>query len=325
MKKIISTLLLLVMSITALASCGFWKEDETSDGTIRVGYMAGPTGMGMAKLIHDTSIDGDKNNYEFTQYVDTATAKADLTAGNIDIICLPTNEAAAYYNSVDKSLQVLAVNCLNSLFLISDDTSNVTSLAELEGSTVYTCKNGTPRIIFEYLVEALELDITVSYTYGDKELVTPADVQTQVVAGNLPYAVIPEPIVTASIAKSSKTYSVDIDLGDEWDKISATPVTMGCIVSTADFVKNNKNSVDAFLDKYEESVEFVGDAKNVETAANYVAESKIMGSAPLAKKALLNLGDAIDYIDGDDMKAALEAFYNAIGVALPADDFYYGN
>jgi len=172
-------------------------------------------------------------------------------------------------------------------------------------------------------VEALKLDITVSYSYGGKELVTPADVQAQVIAGNLPYAVIPEPIVTAALAKSSKTYSVDIDLGDEWNKISSTPVTMGCIVSTAEFVKNNKRAVDYFLDEYEDSVEFIGDKENVEIASNIVAETKIMGAAPLAKKALLNLGDAIDYLDGDDMKYALESFFSAINIKLPDDDFYY--
>ena len=48
-----------------------------------------------------------------------------------------------------------------------------------------------------------------------------------------------------------------------------------------------------------------------------------MAAAPAAKMALKNLGGAISYIDGADMKNALGAFYNAIGVKLPDDDFYY--
>lgn len=322
MKKIIATisaLILLVTCMTALVSCGSGKNEK-----IRIGYMAGPTGMGMAKLINDNSGVEGNEKYAFTQYVDTATAKADLTAGNVDVICLPTNEAAAYYNSVDDGIVVLAVNCLNSLYLVSDDNSKVTSLSDLSGKTVYTCKNGTPRLVLEYIIDKLGVDVTVSYTVGDKEMVTPADVQAQVIAGNLPYAVIPEPIVTAALAKSTKTYSVDIDLGEEWDKISDTPVTMGCIVSTSEFVKNNKRAIENFLEEYEASVEFVGDAENVETSAKYVAESGIMGAVPLAKKAILNLGDAIDYVDGDDMKEALVEFYRAIGITkLPADNFYY--
>ena len=34
--------------------------------------------------------------YKFTKYENTKLATADLLAGNIDVICLPTNEAANY-------------------------------------------------------------------------------------------------------------------------------------------------------------------------------------------------------------------------------------
>jgi hypothetical protein len=98
MKKLVSLLLILSTLTLLFVSC---KKDDT---VIRVGYMAGPTGMGMAKLIGDN----DTEKYDFKKYADTAVAKADLTAGNIDIICLPTNEAAMYYNNVDKNLRVLA-------------------------------------------------------------------------------------------------------------------------------------------------------------------------------------------------------------------------
>ena len=326
MKKIIATLLLLVMSIAAFASCG-------SNAKIRIGYMAGPTGMGMAKLIHDNGgIEGNEN-YSFTQYTDTTAAKASLTAGKVDVICLPTNEAAAYYKE-DNNIVVLAVNCLNSLYLLSDKNSDVSSLAELEGKTVYTCKNGTPKMILDYIIAELQLDITVSTTTpdGTKEIVTPDDLQNQIVTvGDLPYVVMPEPKITASLAairnanKPEISYSVDIDLTDEWEKISDTPVTMGCIVASSKFVSENRRAIKRFLDEYEDSVEFIGDNENRETAAKYVAETKIMGAEALALAALNNLDDAIDYIDGDDMKRALKAFYDAIGIAQPADGFYYNN
>ena len=156
-------------------------------------------------------------------------------------------------------------------------------------------------------------------------MTTPADVRTQVIAGNLPYAVIPEPIVTAATLKNSD-YSVDIDLADEWAKIPAlaeTPVTMGCIVGNEAFIKENGEAINAFLAEYEASVSFIGSKENLEIAANYVAEAKIMDAAPAAKKALANLGDAISYIDGNEMKSALTAFYTALGMALPEDEFYY--
>ena len=123
MKKLLSLLLVLATLMTLLFSCS--NPDDT---IIRVGYMAGPTGMGMAKLVCDNNTE----KYEFTKYADTATAKADLTAGNVDIICLPTNEAAAYYDK-DSNLRMLAINCLNSLFLITDKETSVDDLSDLEG------------------------------------------------------------------------------------------------------------------------------------------------------------------------------------------------
>lgn len=322
MKRILAALLLITLTLLPLASCV-----KDTDGTkLRVGYMSGPTGMGMAKLIQDNGgIDGN-DKYSFVSYNDTSLAKADLTKGNIDVICLPTNEALAYYNTeVGKDLRMLAINCLNSLYLISDGEHSATSLADLEGETIYTCKNGTPRTILNYIINALELDITVSYTVNNKDMNSPADVRSQVIAGALPYAVIPEPIVTASTL-ANKDYSVDIDLADEWAKISSlenTPVTMGCVVTTSSLISKNPKPLNSFLEEYRASIDFISNPENLDSAANYVAESKIMDAAPAAKKALANLGDAIAYLDGEDMKKALTSFYTAIGMALPDDGFYY--
>ncbi len=320
MKKIIALLLVLVFSSLMLFSC---KDEETTQ--IKIGYLTGPTGMGMAKLIHDNGgVDGN-DKYQFVSYTDSALAKADLTKGEVDIICLPTNEALAYYNTVDNNVRMLAVNCLNSLYVISNQQNAPASLAELEGQTIYTCKNGTPKIILDYIINALDLDITVSTSIDGKEMAKPADVSAQVIAGSLPYAVIPEPIITSSMLQN-KDYKVAINLADEWAKIPAlsdTPVAMGCIVTTNGFIDKNKEALDSFLTEYKASIEFVSNKENLDTAAAYIAEAKIMAAAPAAKKALANLGGAIAYIDGADMKSTLNTFYQAIGMPAPADEFYY--
>ena len=330
MKKIISLTLILLILTSSLLSCGLFTKKKDSD-KIRIGYMAGPTGMGMAKLISDNGgLENGNDKYTFKKYADTAAAKTDLAAGNIDMICLPTNEAADYFNKISEDIQVLAINCLNSLYLLTDKSSDVTSLSDLNGQTVYTCKNGTPRMVLEYIVEAQGLDIEISYTYNDKTIVTPADLSTLVIAGKLPNAVMPEPLVTSSllsIAKNADTsisYSVDVNMTDEWNKVCSTPVTMGCIVANKDFVSENKDKIDSFLDEYKASIEYISAPANIDSAANYVVETGVMGAAPAAKKALTNLGSAISYIDGQDMKNALIAFYNAIDItSLPSDDFYY--
>ena len=78
------------------------------------------------------------------------------------------------------------------------------------------------------------------------------------------------------------------------------------------------------------TIEFIGDSANIETSAQYIVDAGIMAAAPAAKTALSNLnkGGYIAYLDGDDMRAALEKVYNAFGMnliggKLPDDGFYY--
>lgn len=329
MKKIIATLFLLIFITSSLVSCNLITDLTRKE--IRVGYMAGPTGMGMAKLISDNGgLEGGNDKYSFTKYTDTQLAKADLAAGKVDIICLPTNEAAVYFNTVDSDARILAVNCLNSLFFVSRGRENITSLSQLEGQTIYTCKNGTPRIVLEYILKEAGINATVSYTVNGKEMITPQDLSAQAIAGNIPNAVMPEPIVTSTMLKinaaSSNTelmWSVKINFSDEWEKVCDTPMTMGCIVASGNFVKYRKAKLNAFLEEYKASVEYVGNMANIDSAANYVVETGVMGAVPAAKKALLNLNGAISYLDGEEMKNALIFFYNAIGVPLPDNSFYY--
>lgn len=321
MKKLICLLLLITLSLGLV--CCVPSGDETK---LRIGYLTGPTGMGMAKLISD---DAENGKYIFTKYTDTTAAKADLAAGKVDIICLPTNEAAMYYSTAAHPVKVLAINCLNSLYLLSAGKEKVTSLSELEGRTVYTCKNGTPRVILEHIISKLGLDITVSYEINGKELVKPQDVSTYLTTGELPYAVIPEPLVTSTLltiaknADESVVYTVDIDLADEWADFCDTPIAMGCLLANADMLTKNKATVDSFLSEYKASVDYIANPDNLDSAANYIVETGIMAAVPAAKKALANLGSSICYIDGADMKNTLVAFYSALKMTQPVDDFYY--
>ena len=72
----------------------------------------------------------------------------------------------------------------------------------------------------------------------------------------------------------------------------------------------------------------MSDADNVDTAANYIVNSTILPNLEPAKKALVQLCGAIEFIDGSEMKKALVNTYNIFGVQiiggkLPDDNFYY--
>ena len=325
MKKLLALFLTLLTVIFAITACGTPDNDDNGEAVkIRVGYMAGPTGMGMAKLIHDNGGVAGNDKYSFTKYTDANAAATALANGSIDVICLPTNNAMMNYNKSNPNSQVLALNCLNSLYVVTDKNTTLNSLSELEGKTIYTLKNGTPALILRAILAENGINATVSTTAPNgNEILLPADIGALVTAGSVDIALMPEPIVTSSTL-ANKDYSVDINLANATDMT----IAMGCIVGNKSFVSENKESIDAFLNEYKASIEYIVNPDNKENAATYVVETGVMGAAPAAKKALTNLGTQIAYIDGADIKNILTNMYtqvglNTVGGKIPEDEFFY--
>lgn len=339
MKKLIALFLVVASLTLMLASCDYSKQNSDNNETdtkIRIAYMNGPTGMGMAKLIHDNGGVEGNDKYEFVKYSDAALATADLKDGKVDMACIPTNTAATLYNKFG-NISVLALNCLNSLYIMTKTGVQIEELTDLEGKTIYTIQNGTPAAILKYLLAESDINATVKTSIGEgeneKAITSPTDLAPLLIGGKLDIALVPEPVATAAplkIASQSKdyTYSVAIDLSDAWADISTSPVAMGCIVANKDFVSNHKSAVDEFLLEYKASIEYVASPLTLDTSAQYVVDAGVLDALPAAKKSLANLGDAIAYLDGEEMKTVLVDFYNAIGLnliggRLPDDEFYY--
>ena len=336
MKKLISLILVITALVLALASCQNSNPPKTDDTVIRIAYMNGPTGMGMAKLINDNGGVEGNERYEFIKYSDAALATSDLKDGKVDMACIPTNTAATLYNKTE-SIKVLSLNCLNSLYIMTKDGVVINELSDLEGKTIYTIQNGTPAAILKYLLEVSNVNATVKTTIGEgedeKAIAAPTDLAPLLIAGKVDIALVPEPVATAAplkIASQNKnyTYTVAIDLTDAWSTVSESPVAMGCIVANKSFVAEHSSVVNDFLAEYKSSIEFVADPANLDLAAQYVVDAGVLDAVPAAKKSITNLGSAIAYADGVEMKNTLVAFYGAIGLnliggKLPDDEFYY--
>ena len=336
MKKLLALILTAALLIAALASCSLFQKEEEDDTVIRIAYMNGPTGMGMAKLIHDNGGVEGNEKYQFVKYSDASLATSDLKEGKVDMACIPTNTAATLYNKTD-SISVLALNCLNSLYIMTKSGVEIEEFSDLEEKTIYTISNGTPAAILKYLLEESDVNATVRTSVGEgedeKDITSPNDLASMLISGKIDIALVPEPVATAAplkIASQNKdyTYTVAIDLTDAWSEVSNSPVAMGCIVANKTFVAEHKSAVDAFLAEYESSINYIASPAERDTAAQYVVDAGVLDALPAAKKSLANLGDAISYVDGAEMKATLVAFYNAIGLnlvggKLPDDDFYY--
>ena len=317
MKKIIALLLTLFIAVGVLASCNQPEGSETT--TIKIGVMNGPTGMGMAKLINDNGAESEK--YVFSSFSSPTDATASLQNGELDMLCVPTNLAANLAKKNSDFISVAAVNCLGSLYVVTDGSVQLTSLSDLDGKTVYCGEpTSTTPAILNYLFNLYNINVDLRIESTNEV------VSAKMAGGEISIAVLPEPKATAAILAAKQnghTYSIALNISEEWSAKSDSPLTMGCIIVKKSFLEENKAAVDAFLAEYKSSIEYIADSANHDTAAQMIVDAGILPKLPIANAALTNLYGSIVYIDGEEMKAALEGFYNAIGYDLPADSFYY--
>lgn len=328
MKKLFALLLTLTLIFGVFTSCSLFPEKPAEDGEItkiRIGTLSGPTGMGMAKMINDNGVDSDK--YSFSVFGAPDAIQGAFSAGEIDAFCFPTNNAANLYSKLNGDLYVAAINCLGSLYLISSASLDINSIQDLEGKTIYaSVPNSTTGAIINYILKENNVNATVSFEYGGEVLSDHDQLSACIGRGEIDLAILPEPKATVALLQNASLgLEISLNLSTEWEKVSndSEPLTMGCIVFRKSFVDKNKDAVDAFLAEYKASIEYINDKSNLDTAAEMIYSAGILPKAAIAKKALLNLYGSIVYIDGEEMKTALEGFYEVIGLTKPDESFYY--
>ena len=348
MKKVFATLLSVAM-LLAMTACGNAPEATAPATTtaatevtevptetavapvettaapaepVNVMVLNGTTGFGMANLMDNAVNGASTQSYNFSVETDASNIVAALVNSSADIAALPTNAAAAVYNKTQGGVQVLALNTLGVLYLVTDGSVEINSVADLAGQTVYAPAQN-PSFIFQHILQANGLtDVTVDNTYAQ-----PADLNTAVASGQVSIAVLPEPMVTVAKSKNPELV-VALDLTAEWDKVSpAGSLVQGCVVVRKDFADANPAAVAAFLEEYGASIENM--LSDIEGTAAKIQATGIFAQAPVAAKAIPNCN--VCFIQGAQMKEALAEFLNimhgvapaSVGGNIPGDDFYY--
>lgn len=329
----LTALVLALVMIFALAACGQKQESEPTptpapdaDASLPVNVMVlnGTTGFGMAGLISDSEAGNAALNYTFSVETDASNITAALVNGTADIGALPTNAAATLYNKTGGKVQVLALNTLGVLYLVTDGSEEITSFEDLRGKTVYAPAQN-PTFIFQALCEknglAVGEDITIDNTYAQ-----PADLNTAVSSGEVSLAVLPEPMVTVARSANDQL-TVALNLTAEWDKVMpAGSLVQGCVVVRTEFAEEHPAEVAKFLEEYEASIELL--TSDTAAAAQKIEETGVFAKAAVAQKAIPNCN--VCFVTGAEMQSALGEFLNvmfevapdSIGGAVPADDFY---
>ena len=316
MKKLISYVALAVTALSVFTGCASSSKTE-----INVGVIKGPTGIGTVELMEKSEKGETEGLYNISVAASADEVNGKIAKGELDIAAVPTNVAPLLYNKDNGAYSVLAVNTLGVLYVL-ENGNTVNSVQDLSGKTIYMAGQGAvPEYVINYILEKNGIDDTeiVFMTEHTEAAAALADGRADIV-------ILPEPNVTAAMMQN-ENIRIALDLTEEWKNVSGNDMAMGCIIVRNDFLKDNKEAVDTFLDEYEDSIEYVNE--NTAEAAQLVEKYGIMASAKAAEKAIPNCN--IVYIDGDDMKNILSDFYGvlyeanpkSIGGTLPGADFYY--
>ncbi len=319
MKRKFSAILTAVLSSALLF--GSASSAYAAEATI-VGSLKGPTSMGMVQLMSEQEA-LEAPDFDFTMVTAADELVASFTKGDTDIALLPANVASVLYNKTEGNVQVLDINTLGVLYLVTADTS-ITGIADLKGKTLYsTGKGQTPEYALNYLLEANGLsaeDVTVEYKSEPTEVVSIL-AQDETAVG-----VLPQPFATVACQQNDKLL-LAADLTAEWDKTGNGTMVTGVTIAKKDFVEANPEIIDKFLDGHSASAEYAN--TSTAEAAELVASYGIVEKAPIAEKALPQCN--ITCMEGTEMKEALSGYLNvlfeqnpeSVGGALPEDDFYY--
>lgn len=291
---------------------------------VNLAVLKGNTGMSAVKLMADSEAGTTFNDYAVTiaSAPDEVTAK--LINGDLDIAALPTNVAATLYNKTSGGVQMLAVCGLGVLYML-ENGNTVQSVHNLAGKTIYATGQGAnPEYVLNYILNQNGLTVGMDVNVEWK---TSEELTALMASGEIDLAMMPVPAATSVLMKYPDVRFA-LDFTQEWENISTGgSLIMSCVAVRTDFAKENPEVVNAFLEEYAASIDYV--KNNVEEAADLVAKYEITPNNKIAAAAIPQIN--LIYLDGEDMRDGIQNYFEvlaqaepkSIGGAIPADDFYY--
>jgi len=329
MKKIVSLILTLVLILGVLTACSDSKSSnsslESEPVEVRILALKGPTGIGMAKMMDDSSKSED-SKYTFTIAGQPTEAVSAVAGGKVDIAAVPTNLAATLYQRTEKGVKMLAINTLGSLYIL-ENGNTINSINDLRGKTIYATGQGAnPEYVLNFLLSKNGLtvgkDVTVEFKSEHSELAA------LMAAGECVLGMLPEPNVSSAMAQNSEL-RIALNLNDEWNKVSDSDsrLTMGCVIVNESFLKEHPAEVESFMNELESSIKYA--SENPKEAGTLCETYGIVPKAALATKAIPNCNLA--FLKGEQMKKAIEGYLNllfssnpaSVGGSIPDENFYF--
>ena len=230
----------------------------SSDFTLRVGSLKGPTSMGLVELMDQASKGEAKGSYEFTMVTAADELLGKIVSGDLDIALVPSNMASIIFNKTNHGVNVLNINTLGVLYVVSSDDS-IKSIADLKGKTVYlTGKGTTPDYALQYLLKANGMttdDVTLEYKSEPTEVAALLKEKPDAIG------LLPQPFVTVAMAQND-TLKMVLDLTREWEAVSGEDggsLVTGVTICRGELFEEHSDAVKTFMEEQKASAAFANE------------------------------------------------------------------
>ena len=297
------------------------ETTELPDITVNVGVLAGPTGVGAAKIMNDSKNGETVLNYNFTVEAENSNIVAAVSNGELDIAAIATNVASNLYNKTDGGVQIIALTTLGVLYILENGDS-INSIADLEGKTIIAPGQGAnPEYVLKHLLQENGVNATV-------EFMTAEEVIAKMNNGEADVCMLPVPAATALQMKNENVRTA-LDLTAEWNALnSGSQLTMGAVIVRTEFAEQYPEVVKQFLEEYTSSIEYV--KTNIDEASQLVADFGITANAQIAANAIPQC-NLVAITGAEAIKSAIAGYYDvlyaadpaSVGGAIPGEDFYF--
>lgn len=210
------------------ASSTTQTEEKTDDVVVRVASLKGPTTIGLVNMMNDTagipadggdlSQAGEAEEGSGITYAYQMSSAPDevlplIIQDTADIALVPSNAAAVLYAKTKGKVQVIDLNTLGVLSVVTGDSS-IQQFEDLAGKTIYISgKGSSPEYVMNYLLEQAGIADTVTMEWQSEH----TEVASVLASDPTAVGVLPQPFTTATLAQNS-SLSAPVDLTDVWEK-----------------------------------------------------------------------------------------------------------
>lgn len=313
------------MSSSFIVGCSNTKQIEQEDKQskkVKVSVPDGLPAVSISKIIAEKTNIKDGYDVEYSIEKTPDALSTTVMKQDVDIAIVPSNMAAIAYNKTG-NYKIGGTTGLGSFYLVS--TEDINEMRQLKGEEVANIGKGlTPDIITKFVLKENGInseDINFTYVSSASELVT------MVSSKKVDNAIVPE-LALSALMSINPDFKIIKNLNQEYKDITGSEFgyPQATIIIKSNFVKNNKEFVNRFLDEVSESIDFVN--SNPEKAGEFAQKIGVTTKKDMISKSIEKAN--LKFIKSEDAIKEYEDYYKVLseydiktlGGKLPDEKIY---